>query len=162
MNLEPEGFRLGESHTRSFSVSVRPTTTEAAQRDLRMASRALGDLVRCRKGQPTQQNGVHHAENRGIRADPQGERQDYYRRKAGRLGQSAEGKTHVPGEVLQNSPSPCCAATRYPHHRSVIGNALVRAMTSFSMLSLERPCSQPLCPSVRLLGRMAVPRVQHS
>ncbi len=60
--------------------------------------------LRLRVGQRPQQDGVDHAEDRGVGADPERERRDRDEREARRLPERARGEANVPPELFHWVP----------------------------------------------------------
>jgi len=55
----------------------------------------LGQLLRVFHGEGAQANGIHQLENRGVRADAEGEREDHHHGERGRMPETAGGIPQV-------------------------------------------------------------------
>ncbi len=73
---------------------------------LRISSFEIDDALAVRKRQRTEKNAIHQAEDGGVRTDPQRERRNRDNRKARRLQQHAQTKTHVSKQNLQIMAGP--------------------------------------------------------
>ena len=60
--------------------------------------------------QRIEQNGVNHAENGSIGADPEGQREDGQERESGSAQYSADAVAEVPSDIPQSAPAPGVAA----------------------------------------------------